>query len=43
MNGIKFLFAAYIAVWVIHAFYLGTLVLRFISLRRQLQELGKGK
>ena len=29
MNAVKFLFAAYIATWVIHAFYLGTLVRRF--------------
>jgi len=43
MNAIKFLFAAYIATWVIHAFYLGTLVRRFSNLRRQLKELGKGK
>jgi CcmD family protein len=43
MNGIKFLFAAYIATWVIHAFYLGTLVQRFAKLRQQLKELGKGK
>jgi CcmD family protein len=43
MNGIKFLFAAYIAVWVIHAFYLGTLVRRFSNLRQQLKELGRGK
>jgi len=43
MNAIKFLFAAYIATWVIHALYLGTLVRRFGRLRRQLKELGKGK
>ena len=43
MNTIKFLFAAYIATWVIHAFYLGSLVRRFIRLRQQLKELGKGK
>jgi len=43
MNAIKFLFAAYIATWVIHAFYIGTLVRRFSSLRQQLKELGKGK
>jgi CcmD family protein len=43
MNAIKFLFAAYIATWVIHAFYLGTLVRRFSRLRRELRELGKGK
>lgn len=43
MNAIKFLFAAYIATWVIHAFYIGTLVLRFSRLRQQWKELGKGK
>ena len=43
MNAVKFLFAAYIATWVIHAFYLGTLVRRFSKLRDQLKELGKGK
>jgi CcmD family protein len=43
MNAIKFLFAAYIATWVIHSFYLGTLVRRFSRLRRELKELGKGK
>jgi CcmD family protein len=41
MNAIKFLFAAYIITWVIHAFYLGTLVRRFSRLREQLKELGK--
>lgn len=43
MNSIKFLFAAYIATWAIHAFYLGTLVRRFSRLRQQLKELGKGR
>jgi CcmD family protein len=43
MNAIKFLFAAYIATWVIHGVYLGTLVRRFARVRRQLKELGKGK
>jgi CcmD family protein len=43
MNTIKFLFAAYIATWVIHAFYIGSLVRRFSRLRRELKELGKGK
>jgi hypothetical protein len=43
MNAIKFLFAAYIATWVIHAFYLGTLVRRFGLVKQQLKELGKGK
>jgi CcmD family protein len=42
MNGVKFLFAAYVATWVIHVFYLGTLARRFSRLRRELRELGKG-
>jgi len=41
MNAIKFLYAAYIATWLIHAFYLGTLARRFKRLHRQLKELGK--
>jgi CcmD family protein len=41
VNAIKFLFAAYIATWAIHAFYLGTLVRRFSKLRQELKELGK--
>ena len=43
MNAIKFLFAAYIATWVIHASYIGTLVLRFRRLRQELKELGRAK
>ena len=43
MNAIKFLFAAYIATWVIHAFYLGTLVRRFSRLRRELKDLDSSK
>jgi CcmD family protein len=43
MNSVKFLFAAYIATWVIHLFYIGTIVRRFSRLRQQLRELGKGK
>jgi CcmD family protein len=43
MNALKFLFAAYIATWLIHAAYLGSLVRRFGRLRQQLKELGKGK
>jgi CcmD family protein len=41
MNAVKFLFAAYIATWVIHALYIGSLVRRFSRLRQQLKELGK--
>jgi CcmD family protein len=43
MNAVKFLFAAYLATWAIHLFYIGTLVRRFSRLRQQLRELGKGK
>jgi CcmD family protein len=41
MNSIKYLFAAYIATWVIHGFYLGSLVRRFGRLKQQMKELGK--
>lgn len=41
MNAIKFLFAAYIATWVIHTVYLGTIVRRFSKLRQELKDLGK--
>jgi CcmD family protein len=41
MNSIKFLFAAYIATWVIHGVYLGSLAMRFRRLRQQLKEAGK--
>jgi CcmD family protein len=43
MNAIKFLFAAYIATWVIHGVYLGSLIRRYSRLRQQLTELGKEK
>ncbi len=43
MNAIKFMIAAYVATWVIHGFYIGTLVSRFGKLRRQMKELEKGK
>jgi CcmD family protein len=41
MNSIKYLYAAYAATWIIHVFYLGTLVRRYSRLRQQLKELGK--
>ena len=43
MNAVKFLYAAYIATWLIHAIYIGSLVRRYSRLRQQLKELGKGK
>lgn len=41
MNTVKYLFAAYIATWVIHGLYLGSLVRRFGRLRQQWRDLGK--
>ncbi len=38
MNAIKFLFAAYIATWVIHGAYLASLVRRSSRLRKQRKE-----
>jgi CcmD family protein len=43
MNGLKFLFAAYLATWLIHGVYLGTIVRRFSRLRRELKELGRNQ
>lgn len=43
MSALKFMIAAYVATWVIHTFYIGTLVTRFSKLRRELKELRKGK
>jgi CcmD family protein len=43
MNSIKFLYAAYIATWLIHGLYLGSLVRRYGRLRQQMKDLGKGK
>jgi len=41
MNSIKFLYAAYIAAWLIHALYLGSLVRRYRRLREQMKDLEK--
>jgi CcmD family protein len=43
MSAVKFLIAAYIATWVIHGFYIGTLISRFSKLRQQMKELRNGK
>ena len=37
MNPIRFLYAAYIATWLIHAFYLGNLIRRFKRLRQRMR------
>jgi len=42
MNAVKFLVAAYLATWLIHGFYLGSLVRRFRRLRQQLKDVKKG-
>jgi CcmD family protein len=42
-SAVKFLYAAYIATWVIHAIYIGSLVRRYSRLRQQMKDLGKGK
>jgi len=41
VSGRSFLFAAYIATWLIHGFYLDTLVRRFSRLRQQMKALPK--
>lgn len=43
MNAFKFLVAAYVATWLIHSFYIGTLFSRYRRLGQTLKELGKGK
>jgi CcmD family protein len=40
-SAVKFLYAAYIATWLVHAFYIGSLVRRYSRLRRQMKDLGK--
>jgi CcmD family protein len=42
MNAVKFLVAAYLATWLIHGVYLGSLVRRFRRLRQQLKDVKKG-
>jgi CcmD family protein len=41
MNSVKFLYAAYIATWLIHGLYLGSLVRRYSALRRRMKDLKK--
>lgn len=38
MNSIKYLFAAYIATWLIHGFYISSLLGRYAKLRREMKE-----
>jgi CcmD family protein len=41
MNSIKFLYAAYIATWLIHGLYLGSMVRRYSRLRQRMRDLRK--
>jgi len=43
MNSVKYLYAAYIATWVIHCVYLGNLVSQYRRLRQRIMDLDKGK
>ncbi|MGA2412876.1 MAG: hypothetical protein ABSF59_00420 [Candidatus Sulfotelmatobacter sp.] len=39
MNSVRFLWAAYIATWLIHGLYLGSIVRRYRRVRRQMKDL----
>ncbi len=41
MNSLKYLYAAYLATWVIHGLYLGSLARRYRALKRKMIDLGK--
>jgi CcmD family protein len=41
MNSVKYLYAAYIATWLIHGVYLGSLGRRYDRLRRRMKDLRK--
>ncbi len=41
MNSVKYLYAAYIATWLIHALYLGSLLRRYSRLRQQMKDMHK--
>lgn len=43
MNAFKFLVAAYVATWLIHSFYIGTLFSRYRRVRQSLKELSRDK
>jgi CcmD family protein len=40
-SAIKFLYAAYVATWLIHALYVGSLLSRYRRLRQRMKDLGK--
>jgi CcmD family protein len=41
MNPVHYLYAAYIATWVIHGVYIGSLERRYSRLRQQMKDLRK--
>lgn len=41
MNSVKYLYAAYIATWVIHGVYIGSVARRYNALKKRMKELGK--
>jgi CcmD family protein len=43
MSSIRFLYAAYIATWLIHGLYLGSIVRRYSRLRQRMKDLGAGE
>ncbi|MGA7398578.1 MAG: hypothetical protein WBW38_01060 [Candidatus Sulfotelmatobacter sp.] len=43
MNAVKYLWAAYIATWLIHGIYLGSIMRRYGRLRQRMKDLGKGE
>ena len=43
MNSVKFLYAAYIATWVIQGAYIGSLVSRYKNLRPRMKDLSKSR
>jgi CcmD family protein len=43
MNSIKYLYAAYIATWLIQGFYIVTLMRRYGALRQRMQDLSKAR
>jgi hypothetical protein len=40
-SAIKFLYAAYVTTWLIHALYIGSLLSRYRRLRQRMKDLGK--
>ncbi len=43
MNAVKYLWAAYIATWLIHGIYLGSVARRYGRLRQRMKDVGKRK